>query len=79
MVKSPDDSSHGGRPSSNVAAKKPTPTEIEISEQLKKTGDSAIGEPQNLFGERDIGPISSRLIKVVRHPRASTGIYLDNE
>ena len=73
------DSSHGVPTNSKVAVKEPAPTEIESSAQSKKTEDSAIGEPQSLFSKKDNGPISSRLIKVVRRPKASTRIYLDNE
>ena len=73
------DSSHGVPTNSNVVAKEPAPTEIESSAQSKKTEDSAVGEPRSLFSKKDIGPISSRLIEVVRRPKAGTRIYLDNE
>ncbi len=73
------DSSHRVPTNSKVAAKKPAPTEIESSAQSKKTEDSANGEPPSLFSKKDNGLISSRLIKVVRCPKAIKRIYLDNE
>lgn len=72
------DISLGVSTNASIAAKKPAPTEIERSAQPKKPV-STIGEPLILVSKRDNGPISFRLMKVVKRLKASTEICPDNE